>query len=660
MLRDKRFHIVCMVSIMVFVLVCAYVCVSSTLCVNPKRTVEHFKKKKKGKKALADGVELDLDEIIGKVQEATEDKEEPENDEDLDPEDDDDEDGDEAQSEPGEDEGGKQEEADYAAAGAPGGADADGAADDGGGASGGGGPDPNAFVPPSRVDRAPSKPSVVRTTMEDERKTIAAQPDYIVSDVLNFKRVVPFSSKRLICVVPNQLKHLYIVQINNDEGNAALLIGPSSEQILIDEAKPIDIQTIKVYDPQQSFDAASADCKYFIFYDYASPNHPFWKWLNKKDVEVSFIDYFRLIETVEQRQAVLTQYPYFHINTVDVKYLLPGKSIKRRHIHTMMADTCVYSNKPFKTEFYQVYNHFHGNREYQMFYELFFPYYLEIIRHKIGVDPSTKLKEAFVNSMQTRALLDVDTPLPSLESTSYIRDAFKELTVSKSELRGVLKARLSRGDRVRFTNQAHRTLEGEFYVIEMRLNRVLLQSRWLIKNMSGFKMMGKDKAVASGIDKRIGDVLLPRDLVFLKEIDRPATFLSYDRSKKIFFFSINDDIEGADGIYRCVTQPNILQKPACVSAYDEFGAKKPHGVDVWDRPCMYDEECPFFGKGKWSRFRGGCTDGGYCEMPIGFQNVGYRYYAENKQQQALIAESDSIQDIRDIRDIRFPGDVFEA
>ena len=39
---------------------------------------------------------------------------------------------------------------------------------------------------------------------------------------------------------------------------------------------------------------------------------------------------------------------------------------------------------------------------------------------------------------------------------------------------------------------------------------------------------------------------------------------------------------------------------------------------VWDRPCTRDHECPFFSKDA----RGGCIDG-YCEMPLGVDNLAF-------------------------------------
>ena len=52
--------------------------------------------------------------------------------------------------------------------------------------------------------------------------------------------------------------------------------------------------------------------------------------------------------------------------------------------------------------------------------------------------------------------------------------------------------------------------------------------------------------------------------------------------------------------------------------------KKTFGV--WDKPCVNNQECPFYKANKnYSNRRGGCING-YCEMPKNIKRVGYKYY----------------------------------
>lgn len=78
-----------------------------------------------------------------------------------------------------------------------------------------------------------------------------------------------------------------------------------------------------------------------------------------------------------------------------------------------------------------------------------------------------------------------------------------------------------------------------------------------------------------------------------------------------------------DPMYVCFTNPSIKIRGLCLSDYDLNGKKK-SSRDIWDKPCKYDQECPFFQANKsYPNYRGGCING-YCEMPIGIERVGYR------------------------------------
>ncbi len=76
----------------------------------------------------------------------------------------------------------------------------------------------------------------------------------------------------------------------------------------------------------------------------------------------------------------------------------------------------------------------------------------------------------------------------------------------------------------------------------------------------------------------------------------------------------------------CITEPRIMNKMQCESAYDAFGRDKPNGPDIWDKPCVKNVDCPFFQANKtYPNYRGGCING-YCELPLGLQRASYRKY----------------------------------
>ena len=62
----------------------------------------------------------------------------------------------------------------------------------------------------------------------------------------------------------------------------------------------------------------------------------------------------------------------------------------------------------------------------------------------------------------------------------------------------------------------------------------------------------------------------------------------------------------------------------CENDYDLYFKPKKRGV--WDRNCISDDECPFFKKNKnYKNSRGGCIYG-KCEMPLGIESLGQRYF----------------------------------
>jgi len=70
-------------------------------------------------------------------------------------------------------------------------------------------------------------------------------------------------------------------------------------------------------------------------------------------------------------------------------------------------------------------------------------------------------------------------------------------------------------------------------------------------------------------------------------------------------------------------------KNDCESYHENLGS-----VAVWDRPCLTDDECPFYQANKnYPNNRGGCikdneSGTGFCELPVGMNLIGYRRYGK--------------------------------
>lgn len=81
-----------------------------------------------------------------------------------------------------------------------------------------------------------------------------------------------------------------------------------------------------------------------------------------------------------------------------------------------------------------------------------------------------------------------------------------------------------------------------------------------------------------------------------------------------------------DDTYYCVTSPNLVYKHECLSPINPLTGDFKHQMDVWDAPCKFSSQCPFY---KYDDHKGAyvgqCVDGA-CEMPPGYTRVGFRKY----------------------------------
>jgi len=73
----------------------------------------------------------------------------------------------------------------------------------------------------------------------------------------------------------------------------------------------------------------------------------------------------------------------------------------------------------------------------------------------------------------------------------------------------------------------------------------------------------------------------------------------------------------------CFFKRNIQNKIHCESV-DE------NGTGVWDKSCIYDEDCPYYKRNRnYPNSRGGCKNG-YCEMPLNLKRFGYKQINDDK------------------------------
>lgn len=477
------------------------------------------------------------------------------------------------------------------------------------------------------------------------------------SDVLRYS-LLPAGNQRVICVKPNETVAIYVLE--RPQGRpGGLLIGPA------DALRPVQqlcklggncVGPLVVYKGNSNgFKAAAEGQKHVIVYDDGGEvAQQFWEWLNASSHAVVFSDLFGL---AQNKDKVYNKFPFVSVVTKDITKLVPNRkhTVANQFVPVLEIPVVLYGIGPFHTDFLDVYDGHVGllskgtngtnGTEAQQFYELFLYYYDEILTQRVHVQSSTVLKN-YIEAFGEEADFLVSVPMKTLVVAQANRNSFKEMHVSHKELSGALGAALSPRDKVAFTSQKHRSLDGLFIVVAIDEHKVVLQTKIKIEALQVLDFDALRLRVQAKSAQTTGNVTLQKDdLVWIVEVDRPGAVVEIDKTSIVI--TIIDDVASLDNLYRCVTQPSTRVKAACISKYDEFGALKPGGIpDVWDRPCLYDEECPFFGKGARDKFRGGCSNGGYCEMPLGYALVGQRTYAREKE--AHDAEEE----------IRFAGDVW--
>jgi hypothetical protein len=122
--------------------------------------------------------------------------------------------------------------------------------------------------------------------------------------------------------------------------------------------------------------------------------------------------------------------------------------------------------------------------------------------------------------------------------------------------------------------------------------------------------------------------ILPQMTMKLLDIYKPADILSTDTVTEAFITRLTVDPTSLQPNYRCYGDITVESKVQCDSFNDIMGYPK-ETINEWDRPCMNDEECPFFKKNTlYPNKRGGCLNTGICEMPIGVLQTAPHKFAD--------------------------------
>ena len=127
------------------------------------------------------------------------------------------------------------------------------------------------------------------------------------------------------------------------------------------------------------------------------------------------------------------------------------------------------------------------------------------------------------------------------------------------------------------------------------------------------------------------EVIIENQVVkFLKETAKNKDIVEQLEKKlnKQIKFKTDDNVDGRrikDNLqsslnlsYQCYGNTKIRNKENCIKS-----------GGIWDKPCISNNECPFYKSNKnYENNRGGCMNG-FCEMPINVKRLGFQQYDKN-------------------------------
>lgn len=110
-----------------------------------------------------------------------------------------------------------------------------------------------------------------------------------------------------------------------------------------------------------------------------------------------------------------------------------------------------------------------------------------------------------------------------------------------------------------------------------------------------------------------------------------GTYAVSSSSTENFVSRLEISPETLDPTYRCYGELTLETKALCESPFDPSGEPKKKRT-IWDRPCIKNEDCPFYKANRnYANTRGGCLKGGVCEMPVGVLRTAFRTYDDKGQ-----------------------------
>jgi len=491
--------------------------------------------------------------------------------------------------------------------------------------------------------------------------------DFIQTDAFYFDRLEFNSNKNIVIVTPQTRKYLFafsnegsqsIVQMNKIDLTQYNIICADKQSLeaaklllrLIDN--PLSLAQDVLIDAKQGLSEldsrifANAQKKKTIYFTLAYKfDKKLFDVLNESTT-VSILDYGDHVNSNELQLNL----PYSRIEAIDIRVLMPKKTQFTKILKLITFDTLVYGKDPLSNVYIEkatgLRKSFIAKGDLTSKEAISTLNFYEMIGFK-SVPSHPHLGLANVSSQEHFSLSNNNAELTDGELshqikkikltagkhmpgtlTKSIRDLFKEYKILSKDVLGVI---IKRGDVIELVEQPSKIENGQYFVFKTFDNYALLQTSMMLKWNASFMNIHD---TSSDKKKYVVKIMLEapelRDYNGLYDVGSPVYITELDMGgfisaidKVHMTIIISDDLKALDSTFRC-TNPLLASQWACKSDFDAFGEKK-QTKDRWDRPCVWDDECPFWTVHKKGGYRGGC-DNGYCEMPLNVNRIGYRKY----------------------------------
>lgn len=401
--------------------------------------------------------------------------------------------------------------------------------------------------------------------------------DYIFTDAVTFDMIEPNISKRIMCVVPSITKRLIILRshtgtrmIAKDEATRALVqrVLPGVVDFeLIDETNPLDEAATSLY-------AA-------LVHESEVDSLP-------SRLGMTVEDYGEAVDPHVMGRKI----PYARMTTLDLKKLMPKQNNKILRLVTIEAVCYTRTGQCDLSNEITSYINFKTTN---------------------GVDNASLGQYDFIG-YRVCNIEGFDPNPPAITWTTpgnidgvlekSVRSIYKRFRLKNTINLGI---QLNIGDRVSLFKQSDTKANDSYIMTETNVLESAIPAK--IKDGSVTQMKDDMWKVKLLVTDSLISFLKKGDRVYIPDVDIGGFIDSIGRSD--VNASLIDDTFIFKHDYKCVGNKLHQTRETCEA----------NGY-AWDRPCNWDDDCPFYENGEF----GGCNGNGYCELPVNVERIGFRKY----------------------------------